>query len=270
MAQPPLSQQIRRLEQELDVVLFFRTKRRVALTEAGRVYLEQAYQITRSLEQAAVLAQRAERGESGRLVVGFLEYTSYTLLPTIMRAFRERFPGVEVVLRPLSNTQQVSALRYGNVDVSLLRPPIDDPEIASELILREPFILAIPASHPRAGRRRVSINDFSEDSFIMYQREVGPSFFNAIYNFCTQAGFTPKVALEVSQINTVIGLVGADIGVAFVPRSVRKIILENVVYKALTDKAPTVDVMLAWQRQVSSPLINAFVETCKQSAMKLS
>lgn len=270
MAQPPLSQQIRRLEQELGVTLFFRTKRRVALTDAGRVFLEQAYQITRSVEHAAVLVQRVERGESGRLVVGFLEYMSYTLLPPIMRMFRERFPGVEVVLRPLSNVQQVSALRYGNVDVSLLRPPIDDPEISSELILREPFIVAIPASHPRAGRRTVSINGFANDAFIMYQRDVGPSFFNAIYNFCAQAGFTPKVALEVSHIHAAVGLVGAGIGVALVPRSVRKVTLDNVVYKSLTDKAPTVDVMLAWQRQTSSPLINAFVETCKQSAMTLS
>lgn len=264
MAQPPLSQQIRRLEARLGVALFRRTKRRVELTEAGRVFLHQAYQAIHSIEQGTLLAQRAGRGEIGRLAIGFLEYTSYTLIPPILRAFRERFPEVNVVLRLFTNTQQVPALRSGRVDVSFLRPPVDDPEIASTLLSRERFILAMPAIHPLAGKAAVSIKQFANDPFVMYARELGPAFHNEIYGFCAKAGFSPKVALEVSQIHAAAGLVGAGIGVALVPQSAKRVHLDDVVYLPLIERAPNVDVLLAWQEKRSSPLLEAFIQTSRQ------
>lgn len=265
MAQPPLSQQIRRLEGHLGVTLLHRTKRRVELTDAGRVFLERAYHAIQSVEQATLLAQRAGRGEIGRLVVGFLEYTSYTLIPPILRAFRQRFPEIDVVLRVFPNTQQVAALRSGQVDVSFLRPPIDDPEISSALILREPFILAMPANHSLARQRVVSIKDFADDPFVMYARELGPTFGSEIFSFCGKAGFSPKVALQVSQIHAAVGLVGSGIGVALVPQSVKRVLLDHVVYRPLVERPPDVDVVLAWQQRVPSPIIESFLETCKAS-----
>lgn len=264
MAQPPLSQQIRRLEQRLGVTLLLRsTKRPVELTDAGRIFLEQARRIIQSVQQATLLAQRAERGEIGGLVVGFLDYTSYTLIPPVLRAFRERFPDVDVVLRMFPNTELLAALRSGQVDVSFLRPPIDDPGISSALILREPFILAIPATHPLAGRRVVSIKDFAKDPFVMYVSGSDRPFHNEIFNFCGNAGFSPKVALEVSQIHAAVGLVGSGIGVALVPQSAKRVHLDDVVYKPLTGQPPEADVVLAWQQRIPSRIIEAFLETCK-------
>lgn len=264
MAQPPLSQQIRKLEARLGVALLRRTKRRVELTEAGRVFLHQAYQAIHSIEQGTLLAQRAGRGEIGRLAVGFIEYISYTLMPPILRAFRERYPEVNVVLRLFTNIQQVAALRSGQVDVSFMRPPVDDPEIASTLISRERFVLAMPATHPLAGKSAVSIKQFANDPFIMYARELGPAFHNEIFSFCGKAGFSPKVALEVSQIHAAMGLVGSGIGVALVPQSVKRVQLDDVVYRPLIERAPNVDVLLAWQEKRFSPLLDAFLHISKQ------
>ena len=264
MAQPPLSQQIRRLEARLGVTLLLRTKRRVELTEAGRVFLHQAYQAIHSIDQGIMAAQRADRGEIGRLAIGLLVYISYTLIPPILRAFRARFPEVHVELRLLRNTQQIAALRSGQIDVSFLRPPVDDPEIASILLSREPFILAMPATHRLAGKASVSIKQFANDPFIMYARELGPTFHSEILGFCGKAGFSPKVALEVSQINAAVGLVGSGIGVAFVPESARRVRLDDVVYRPLVERAPKVDVLLAWQRRRPSQLLDAFREISMQ------
>ena len=266
MAQPPLSQQIRRLEARLGATLLHRTKRRVELTEAGRVFLHQAYQAVHSIEQGVLLAQRADRGEIGRLAIGFLVYVSYTLIPPILREFRARFPGVHVALRLLTNAQQTAALRTGQVDVSFMRPPIDKPDIASKLILRERFILAMPATHPLAGKTAVSIKQFKNDPFIMYARDLGPTFHSALFGFCEKSGFSPKIALEVSQINVAVGLVGAGIGVALVPESAKRMHLDDVVYRPFVERAPNVDLLLAWQAGRPSQLLEAFIEISMQCA----
>ena len=260
MAQPPLSQQIRKLEARLGVTLLRRTKRRVELTEAGRVFLRQSYQAIQSIEQGIVLAQRADRGEIGRLAIGILVYISYTLIPPILREFRAKYPQVHVELRFLTNTLQIAALQSGQVDVCFVRPPIDGPDIASKLISRERFIVAMPASHPLAGKAAVSIKQLKDDPFIMYVRELGPTFFSSLYQFCARAGFSPKVALEVSQINAAVGLVGAGIGVALVPQSMNQLHLDNVVYRPLVERAPNVDVLLAWQAGQPSALLKSFID----------
>jgi len=264
IAQPPLSQQIRRLEARLGVMLLRRSKRRVELTEAGRVFLRQAYQAIQSLEEGILLAQRADRGEIGRLAVGILVYISYTLIPPILREFRAQFPEVHVELRFLTNTLQIAALLSGQVDVCFVRPPIDNPDIASKLISRERFILAMPATHPLAGKSAVSIKQFKNDPFIMYVRELGPTFCSSLVQFCAKAGFSPKVALEVSQINAAVGLVGAGIGVALVPQSMNQLHFDNVVYRPLIERAPNVDVLLAWQAGRPSELLKSFIEMSTQ------
>jgi DNA-binding transcriptional LysR family regulator len=264
MAQPPLSQQIRRLEARLGVTLFRRTKRRVELTEAGRAFLRQSYQAIQSVEQGIVLAQRADRGEVGRLAIGILVYVSYTLIPPILREFRAKYPEVHVELRFLTNALQIAALQSGQVDVCFVRPPIDDPDVSSKLISRERFILAMPATHPLASKTAVSIKQLKNDPFIMYVRELGPTFYSSLLQFCAKAGFSPKIALEVSQINAAVGLVGSGIGVALVPQSMNQLHFENVVYRPIVERAPNVDVLLAWQVGQPSRLVKSFIDIATQ------
>jgi DNA-binding transcriptional LysR family regulator len=263
IAQPPLSQQIRQLEEELGVTLLHRTKRHVALSAAGQVFLEHAKQILRATEVASVQARRAQRGEIGRLAVGFFEHMSYTLLPPIFRAYRERFPDVEVDVRWFPVIGQADALRRSDVDISFMRPVADFEDITTEALVTEPFVIAVPASHPFAAEDSLSLTDCAAERFVMYTPHLAPDFHDMILRMCATAGFAPRVALEVGQVYTCLGLVSSGIGLAFVPSSVQRIHLDRVVYKPLRNRSLPVDVMLGWRRSNTSPLIRAFVETAK-------
>jgi DNA-binding transcriptional LysR family regulator len=265
IAQPPLSQQIRQLEEELGVTLLHRTKRHVELSEAGQVFLDHARQILRSTEVAAVQARRAQRGEIGRLSVGFFEHMSYTLLPPIFRAYRERFPDVDVDVRWFPVIGQADALRRGDVDISFMRPGTDSEDITTEVLVTEPFVIAVPASHPFATEDSLSLRDCAAERFVMYTPHLAPDFHDMILRMCATAGFTPRVALEVGQVYTCLGLVSSGIGLAFVPSSVQRIHLDHLVYKPLRSRSLPVEVMLGWRRTNSSPLIGAFVETAKEA-----
>jgi DNA-binding transcriptional LysR family regulator len=263
IAQPPLSQQIRQLEEAIGVTLLHRTKRHVELSEAGAVFLQHARQIIGATQNAAVEAQRAQRGEIGRLAVGFFEHMSYTLLPPIFREFRERYPKVELDLRWFPVIGQADALHSGQVDISFMRPVFDADGITSEVILREPFMLAVPDRHRLAKEESVSIKTLADERFIMYAPRLAPDFHEMITSMCVAAGFLPAVALEVGQVYTALGLVGAGAGIAFVPSSVQSVHFDHVVYKTITGRTPKIEVSLGWKQRNPSPLLLAFVEIAK-------
>lgn len=262
-AQPPVSQQIRQLEDEIGVTLLNRTRRHVELTEAGRVFLDQARQILRSTESAVVQAQRAQRGEIGRLTVGFFEHMSYTLLPPILRAYRDRFPSVDVQLRWFPVISQAEALRRGDLDIAFLRPVPDMNEVTWETILEEPFVLAVPSDHPLASVEAVSLKSCAQEPFLMYKAEMAPDFHAMHLRMCASAGFVPKVASEVGQVYTLLGLVSSGAGIGFVPASVQRVHFDHVAYKPIQGKQMTYEVMLGWSQRNPTPLMTAFVETAK-------
>jgi DNA-binding transcriptional LysR family regulator len=269
IAQPPLSQQIRQLEEELGVTLLHRTRRHVELSDAGRVFLEQAKQIIRATEMAAVQAQRAQRGEIGRLAVGFFEHMSYTLLPPILRAYRERFPSVDVQLRWFPVISQADALLRGDVDVSFMRP-VPQEEVIHQTLLKEPFVLAVPDSHPLAKRQTLSLKECAAERFIMYVPQLAPDFHTMIMRMCAASGFVPDVALEVGQVYTTLGLVSSGTGLAFVPSSVQqRVRFDHVVYKPIRGRTPKIEVMLGWVQRNPSPLLTAFVQTAKEVVASL-
>jgi DNA-binding transcriptional LysR family regulator len=262
-AQPPVSQQIRQLEEEMGVTLLLRTRRHVELTEAGRVFLDQARQILRSTNSAVVQAQRAQRGEIGRITVGFFEHMSYTLLPPILRAYRERFPAVEVQLRWFPVISQAEALRRGDLDIAFLRAVPDMNDVTWETILEEPFVLAVPSSHTLAGAESVSLKSCAQEQFIMYTEALAPDFRATHMRMCASAGFVPKVASEVGQVYTLLGLVSSGAGIGFVPASVQKVHFDPVEYKPIQGKIVTYEVLLGWSQRNPTPLMKAFLETAK-------
>ncbi len=154
MAQPPLSQQIRQLEQELGVELLYRTKRTVRLTEAGLAFLHQARQILVQSEQAIEVAQRASRGEVGRLAIGFVGSATYSLLPTAVRSFRHQFPDVRLMLHEMTTSEQIEALHDDRIQVGFIRPPISDDKLSVETVLQESFVAVLPEAHPLATQTR--------------------------------------------------------------------------------------------------------------------
>lgn len=269
IAQPPLSIQIRQLEEELGVTLLQRTRRRVELTDSGKIYLEQARQILRSIKEATVKAQRAQRGEIGQLAVGFFEHMSYTMLPPILRAYRERFPNVDVQLRWYPVVELVDALLRGDIDISFMRPVSGAEELRGETLLKEPFVLATPSDHPFAQSDSVQLTDCASENFVIYSNKIAPDFHRLIMSTCASAGFVPRIVTEAAQVYTLLGLVSSGAGIAFVPASVRRVQFEHVDYVSLSDTDAEIEVQLAWTRTPSS-LMRAFISTAKDVVRNIS
>ncbi|MDB5959099.1 MAG: LysR family transcriptional regulator, partial [Massilia sp.] len=230
-----------------------------------RVFLEKAKQILLATSSAVTETQRTQRGEIGKLAVGFFEHTSYTLLPPILRAYRQRYPTVEVQLRWFPVIEQLNALERGDVDISFVRPVTEFDGIASETILKERFVLALPSDHPLASDGEVNLKDCADERFIIYTQRLAPDFYAIILKLCAVAGFVPQVALEVGQVYTTLGLVSSGAGIAFVPESVQRVRFENVTYKTLKGRQPKIEVLLAWKQSNPSPLLTAFVDTAKRA-----
>ncbi len=220
IAQPPLSQQIQQLERELGVALFQRTSRRVQITPAGEAFLPEARLVLAGLETAAQAARRAARGDTGWLGIGFAASATYDLLPAVLHDFREAFPDVDLSLAELNAAEQLAALRERVIHVGLARPPVEDAEVVVNAVLREPFLVALPESHPRAGETELPLADLAKEAFVSFPERPTPSYAETVRRACEEAGFTPQVAQEVREMQTAISLVAAGLGIALLPASV--------------------------------------------------
>lgn len=270
ISQPPLSQQIRALEDELGVKLFERTKRHVQLTEAGKVFLERSYLVLAQLEQAIEVTQRIGRGEVGRLAIGFVDSAMYTVLPEILRIFRERFPAVELRLHELTTQEQIHALHQNQIDLGVVRSAIIEPGLSTECVLQESLVLALPQTHPLAAQVKVSLSVLADESFILFPAKLGPVFYEQIIQICQQAGFRPKVVQEAVQMQTIVGLVAAGMGIAFVPASMQNFHRSGVIYRPLQEQTPQSGLYLAWRQHDSSPVIRAFLSLAQKTTQSES
>jgi len=258
IAQPPLSQQIRQLEAELGFQLFYRTKRTVQLTEAGQGFLQEVAQILRQLEQAIQTGRQASRGEVGQLVLGFVGSAAYSILPTILRTFRTTVPSVSLELHELTTDQQLEWLRAGRLDVGFLRPPIEDPRFCLEVILQEPLVVALPDTHSLIHHPTISLNLMAGEPFILFPRPLAPGLYDQIISLCQWAGFSPHVVQEAIQMQTIVSLVAAELGVAIVPASLRHLQRTGVVYKTLQEPTPMAEIAMIWRCTQPSPTVQRF------------
>ncbi|MGL4307033.1 MAG: LysR substrate-binding domain-containing protein [Mycobacteriaceae bacterium] len=263
MTQQPLSRQIRDLELEIQVTLFHRTKRTVRLTEAGKVFLERSYLVLAQLEQAIAVTQQIGRGEVGRLAIGFVDSAMYTLLPEIVRVFREQFPAVELRLYELTTAQQIQALHHKQVDIGIVRSAISEPGLSVECFLPESLVLALPENHPLSAQTQVSLSTLADELFILFPAKMGPVFYDQIITICQQAGFRPKVAQEAVQMQTIVGLVAAGLGIAIVPASLQNFHRSGVIYRPLQEQIPKTGLYLAWRQHDISPVLSAFLSLAR-------
>jgi DNA-binding transcriptional LysR family regulator len=260
IAQPPLSQQIKHLETELGVALFERrTKRHIRLTAAGQVFLQTAYQILAQLEQGVHDTQRTGRGQTGKLSIGFTSPAIYDLLPVILQKFRHRFPDIELALQELTTTQQEEALTNQQIQLGFCHPPLKDASLQLESISHEPLVVALPDSHPLAAQTTISINSLMQESFILFPRHLGPGLYDQIIHFCRQANFSPMVMQQAIQMQTIIGLVSAGMGISLVPASLQKLQRDRVVYRPLQEATPQVEISVMWRQQDTSPILREFL-----------
>jgi DNA-binding transcriptional LysR family regulator len=247
-------------------MLFARTRRSVALTHAGDTFLEQARSLLARAEEAVNLAQAADRGEIGRLSIGYMSASVFTLLPAVLREFGARNPGVRLELRELTLPQQIAALQAGDIDAGFVRPPVTDAELTWVPLLDEPLRVALPAGHPLAAAIRIRARRLASEPFVMFQRAPGLVLHDLVLGFCLKQGFAPRVAQEASQTHAVVGLVSAGIGVALVPESAQEIRLRGVAFRPLAEKSPPVGTCLAWRRDDTSPVLRAFADTARRVA----
>ncbi len=273
IAQPPLSQQIRQLERELGFELFHRTKRSVQLTEAGQVFLSEVQQILKQLQQAIQAGRQTSRGEIGQLVVGFVSSAAYNILPTLLRTFRSSVPGVRLELHELTTDQQLEWLREGRMDVGFLRPPIEENTFSWETIFQEPLMVALPETHLLANQSDVCLRSLADELFILFPRILAPGLYDLIISLCQQAGFSPSVAQEAIQMQTIVSLVAAQMGVAIVPASLQNLQRTGVVYKNIQEPSSKVAIIkdvgvaiaMIWRRNETSPTVHGFLEIVRQT-----
>ncbi|HYN27532.1 MAG TPA: LysR substrate-binding domain-containing protein [Burkholderiales bacterium] len=267
ISQPPLSMQIRSLEEELGVMLLHRTQRHVSLTQAGQVFLQEARQILARLEQAVLMTRRAGRGEIGELAVGFISVADYNVLPVVLREFRQRFPLVNLTLRESTTDAQIRDLLGGRIDVGFVLPPIDEPALQSVCIVREPLVAALPDRHPLARRPgKLTLAKLKEAPFILFPRPMAPGLYDDVVSFCRAAGFSPRVEQEAIQMQTIVSLVSAELGVALIPASLTNLRRTGVTYKALREASPLTEIHLAWRRGDELPTLRVFVDLALHAA----
>ncbi|HEY3328704.1 MAG TPA: LysR family transcriptional regulator [Capsulimonadaceae bacterium] len=267
IAQPPLSQQIRHLEQQIGVELFDRSHRRVRLTEPGRVFLDQARKTLAQAEYSIKSAQASAIGETGRIEVGFVSSATFDdIIPSIIRNFRERHPGVVLALHELTSAEQVQALRDGTIHVGFVRPPVGDDTLTLETVLSEPLVAALPSSHPLARAESVNLADLANDSFVMLPRHMNLSLHDQILSLCQDAGFSPRVAQEAIQLQTITSLVAAGIGVSLVPASLQNVRRGGIVYREMPGIAARIDMAAAYRAEEVSPALALFLAVTKETA----
>jgi DNA-binding transcriptional LysR family regulator len=266
ISQPPLSQQIQRLERELETPLFHRTKRRVELTNAGRVFLEEARALVAQAEQAAGNAQRASRGELGQLLVGSALWADLLNGASIIRLFARRYPDVEIELRDLTSAEQISALEVGHIHVGILRPPVPSKLLLSERLFSENLVVAFPQGHRLKNYSRVPWRMLAEQPYVLCSRRRAPAFDALVARACQEAGTTLRVRYEIEHPQTVLAIVAAGLGISLVPASLQMVKRPGVAYRPLWPRGPSLETAIAWRREGEQPLVHAFVEVAREVA----
>jgi DNA-binding transcriptional LysR family regulator len=231
MSQPPLSNQLRRLEDELGCPLMIRSRRRVELTPAGGAFLTDARRVLAELDEAAQTARRIHAGRAGRLRVSFVGSALLSLVPSVVRRYRAARPDVELQLRERSTEEQLRELRAGSIDVALVPLPVDAPDLRTEVVLRERAVAALPAAHPLARMRRVPLRRLAAEPLVLFPREQAPGLHDRLLASLSGPDGPPTVAQYAPETQTIIALVAAEIGVSLVQASVQRLGLPGVTYR---------------------------------------
>lgn len=261
MAQPPLSDQIKRLEQALGVILFDRSSRGARLTRAGELLLIEARRLLVQADQTAEMVRRVGEGEVGRLTLGFVPSASNSVLPPVLSQFRERYPDVQLYLQEMNPDWLVAGLHEGRIDVSFFYLPFQDRALAHEPVSREPLVVALPETHDLASEDEVDLSDLADQPFVLPARYRMLGLYGQVVSTCRDAGFEPvAVQKEVWLMQTIVALVAGGMGVALVPASLRNLTRAGVVYRPVRDLSPTVEMGVVWRRDEQNPVVRSFLK----------
>lgn len=233
IAQPPLSRQIRQLEDELGTLLFDRTTRPMQLTDAGRFFYEQTLQILARLDDIRDATRRIGHGGKNWFGIGFVPSTLYGVLPELIRRFRAAHETMEVTLSELMTIEQADALKSGRIDVGFGRLDIDDPDIACRTLVEEPLVAVLSARHALLAHDKVTLAELARERLILYPARPRPSYADYVMQLFRARGLAPRSVQEANEMQTALGLVAADVGVALVPESIQRLQRDDVAYRSV-------------------------------------
>jgi len=261
ISQPPLSQQIRQLEEELGVRLFQRTKREVRLTAAGKRIVTEAHQVLAQIDHFARVAAQAGEGEIGHLSVGVPVGMNEILIETL-KLLGRRYPGVRIELQYMTTGLQIEALREGRIHVGFLNLPVQDSGLVMETVRSEPLCIAMPKGHPFARLQKVSLSELKGQRVIIFPRRVAPGLHDSIIGMCRNAGFNLNAVHESDNVFASLTLVGAELGIAFCTPSIRRL-WPDLMVRPLRNSLQ-VEQAVAYRRDLQSPVLRVFLQLIRQ------
>ncbi|NTJ62195.1 LysR family transcriptional regulator [Agrobacterium rhizogenes] len=269
MAQPPLTTAIRQMEEELGVRLFERTNRITGLTPAGEVLREEAQRTIAQAERAMTLTKRAGEGAIGTLRIGFVASSIHHLVPQIIAGFRRDNPSIVLELEEATSARQIASIIADQTDVGLVALPIPasaEMLMATKVLLESRLVAAIPADHPLASEPLFPLAALAGESWILFPESEGPGLYSTIMRACFEAGFSPRVEQRAVQMETIIGLVAAGLGVSLVPEAFLSSRREGVAFRNLDGEGTPIPykVGLAWRSSQSSPVLSSFLRFVEQ------
>jgi DNA-binding transcriptional LysR family regulator len=261
VAQPSISEAVSDLESELGIKLLSREGRVVRLTPEGQVFYEEAVKTLVQAERSIATAQRAAKGEIGRLGIGFIGFAAYPFLSDLLRKYKTRYPRVALRLEENVPSGQHIAFDRGEIDIGFTRPPSTDRSSSyeSRLIFREPLVAALPRGR-RVAAKRIRIADLASERFVIFQRASSPEVFDAIVRVCNDNGFSPRLHNELNNMHSVLSTVEADEGVAIVPASARNLRADNISFVRLQPDDVRIDFVAVWQKKEPSIALKTFLD----------
>ncbi len=262
VSQPPLSVAMQRLEVDIGVTLLDRTRHHVRLTIAGEAFLHEARRTLAHARLSVEIAQRAATGKLGTLRLSFVPSAALGVVPRLLLAFREDYPDVKLVLGGDTTSQQMAALLGGTMDVGIVVPPLHDAkDLRVESLCEQELMLAVPRTHPLAGRRRVQLRDLGGEAFVGFPFKEGPGFENVVVAACQDSGFIPNFVQVASQMQTILALVAGGMGIALVPQAMQSVSMENVAFLQVRRRNAPVkySLGLAFRPSNTNPSLSAFV-----------
>jgi DNA-binding transcriptional LysR family regulator len=267
ISQPPLSTQIRDLEEELGVKLLERSSKGITLTVGGVVFYSEARAVLARVEHARVSAQRAARGEEGRLSIGFVSIVDYSFLPAALKNFRQRYPKVELQLHELTTDAQIQELVAEHLDISIGIAPVEHDLLVFEEVCEERLVLAVATDNAAAEgcASPVSLKRFAQEPFVMIPRPMAPGYHDTFIAYCRESGFAPNIAQRAKQMQTVISLVSNGFGIALVPESVMNLQRPGVRYLSLSEKSPSIGLGLIRRKRDANPVLESFSAVVRET-----
>lgn len=265
ISQPALSLQIQQLEKELGGLLFVRTKQHVSLTDAGTIFWKHTKQILLQSEKAIHLTHESFLGNYGQLTIGFVESATWSVLPFVIKNYRNVYPDVKLTLQHLHTIKQIDAIKKNELDIGIIGLSPNDHDLDFHTIQSEPYVAAFSQEHPFCKKKCIKLSDLKYENFITTTRKVGPEYYDRVTQLCLKAGFSPKICQEADEMQTILSIVSCGMGIALIHKTAQNL-RSDLVYKSLTGTHESAyELSLVWRKncsQTTNLFVKKAIELC--------